>query len=124
MVTIVPAGKEEKNDWCRQHGLPADCLALIAECAGRPVGYVLYALGGGRVTLLWAEADDRVLLEALVRAAMNAGYNAGAAEAAAVRPPEELCTLLTALRFTRQDGIWQVSLDEFFSRPCHGQAGK
>ena len=92
--------------------------------AGRPVGYVLYALGGGRVTLLWAEADDRVLLEALVRAAMNAGYNAGAAEAAAVRPPEELCTLLTALRFTRQDGIWQVSLDEFFSRPCHGQAGK
>ena len=88
MVTIVPAGKEEKNDWCRQHGLPADCLALIAECAGRPVGYVLYALGGGRVTLLWAEADDRVLLEALVRAAMNAGYNAGAAEAAAVRPPD------------------------------------
>ena len=71
MVTIVPAGKEEKNDWCRQHGLPADCLALIAECAGRPVGYVLYALGGGRVTLLWAEADDRVLLEALVRAAIT-----------------------------------------------------
>ena len=122
MVTIVPAGKEEKNDWCRRHGLPADCLALTAECGGQSVGYVLYALDGDRVTLLWVEADDRVLCEALVRAAMNAGYNAGAVEATAVRPPEELRTLLAALRFTQQDGIWRVSLDEFFSRSCHGQA--
>lgn len=124
MVTIVEAGEEEKKAWCRRHGLPEDSRALSAVCGGKAAGYVLYALGEGRVTLLWAEADDRVLQEALVRAAMNAGYNAGAAEAVGVQPPEELRTLLETLRFAREeDGTWRVSLAEFFSRSCRGQAG-
>lgn len=119
MVTIVEASEEQRDIWCSRNELPVDCRALIAVCGDEPVGYILYRLEQKTVQLLFMQAEDPVLREALVRAAMNAGQNAGAAEA--VGTPG-LCALWQRLRFTRRDEDWHVDLDEFFSRSCCGRA--
>ena len=116
-ATIVPASPSEGAAIREREGFPA-AACLILRDGAEPAGYVCYQIEGSRLELLAVRGEDGLLLEGLVRAALNAGELEGASEAFC--RGADPAALLERLGFQRKEEELSVSIRAFFSRPCRG----
>ena len=79
-------------------------------------GSILYRLEGRRVILLKLNGDGHTNREGLIRAALNAGWREGAAEAFC--QGGEWCEWARKLCFVPEGEGYAVLLAEFFARKC------
>ncbi len=117
MITIVPASPSEGAAIREREGFPAAACLILRDGAD-PAGYVCYQIEGSRLELLAVRGEDGLLLEGLVRAALNAGELEGASEAFC--RGADPAALLERLGFQRKEEELSVSIRAFFSRPCRG----
>ena len=98
MVSIVPADDARRAELLGQAGIADDGAAcLVAVNRTRLCGYAVYRLTEHTAELLAAEADDSLLADGLIRAALHAAREKGAVTACCRQPA--LYPVLGALGF-------------------------
>lgn len=115
MVSIVPADEALRAELLGLVGITGDGAAcLVAKNRDRLCGYAAYRLTEHTAELLAAEADDSLLADGLIRAALHAVREQGAVTACCRQP--NLYPLLGALGFAPEqaedsgcaDGLYAV----------------
>ncbi len=116
MITIVPADKDETLRRAQAAGVQAQSCLLYWD--GKAcLGCILYTVREGRLQVAALSDGDRVMQDALVRAALNAAEGQGAAEA--VCREEKLAQRLCTLGFARDGkGAWTLIRDFFAHTGC------
>ena len=119
MLAIVAADDAALHNLCAQAGVKEPVSALVMRDGEARIGHILYRVTGTECVLLCGQAPEPVLMEGLVRAALNAALSAGA-ETAVCRE-ESLFPLLSRLRFVKTDNCFRVLIREFFNHSCCGK---
>ncbi len=118
MIAILPADEYERRLLFEKAALccgESDRAMLLRD--GETVkGSILYRLEGRRVILLKLNGDGHTNREGLIRAALNAGWREGAAEAFC--QGGEWCEWARKLCFVPEGEGYAVLLAEFFARKC------
>ena len=116
MIAIVQADKATCERFCQRENIVPTAECMVMTDGDVPAGYVIYRLQNTAVRLLAVHAEEEILKDALVRAAMNASMTQGAESA--VCSTKTMEKLMGRLQFTKTDKEWKVSLHEFFCRSC------
>lgn len=123
MITIKEADAATYEKWRAYKEFPQKARGLIVQDGNRQAGYIWYETLGKQLRLLCLEAPDQLLAEGLVRAALHYADCHGVEDAVCGltdwRPLwEHLGFIVNGERGGEE---WQVSIREFFSRPCQGK---
>jgi hypothetical protein len=89
---------------------------LVYRDGGRECGQVVFRTEGPGAQLLQATGESALILDALVRAALNAADLAGAREMVCQVPA--LYPALSAVGFVKSDKGMGIQIREFFNHPC------
>lgn len=92
MVSIIPADKSKYS---------SDTSTLIALEGQKRMGYINFKINGEEVVILAGEAEDEILMEGLIRAALNSARSKGAVTA--LCSLEQLFELLGSIGFVNND---------------------
>ena len=122
MIAIAAAEGALYRQLADEDAAPPNASCLVATEGGRVTGRVWYLVARSHVELLLVQAQEELLQEGLLRAALNAAELNGAEEACC--RCQELAPLLHRLGFLQGTDCWSVSLKEFFSRGCPGHKNK
>ena len=113
MLTIAAVDRSEART-----PLPADAQVLAGREGERPVGWTALTVQGDTVAVVALEAEDAVLGEGLLRAALNEAQRQGAQRAAVA---DVVCGDLPArLGLTRHGDVWTGEIAAVFARRCCG----
>ncbi len=113
MITILPA---DKADYAVLGITDPQMRAMVIAGGDTIEEYILFTLQDKEMQLLEMHSEDFVIQEGLVRAALNYGFRREVETAACTDKHME--AILKFLLFKEQDGVFSVSLSEFFSRGC------
>lgn len=119
MLAIVAADEEALHRLCVQNNIEPPVSGLVMRDGVTEIGYILYRVTGTECVLLRGQAPDEMLLEGLVRAALNAALSNGAETASCGE--EALFPLLSRLRFVKTDNCFRILIREFFNHSCCGK---
>lgn len=113
VITILPADEM----FYAEKGITDPAVRAMVIAGGETVEeYILFTMGDKEMELTEMHAEDFVLQEGLVRAALNYGFRRELETAFSVQPAMD--DILRFLVFKDTDGRKEVSLGEFFSRGC------
>ncbi len=113
MITILPADEA----FYLQHNITDPKMRAMVIAGGETISdYILFTLGETEMELLTLQAEDFVLQEGLVRAALNYGFRRDLETAFSINA--DMDAILRFLRFDDTGERKVVSLGEFFSRGC------
>ena len=119
MLSIVAADEAALHRLCVRNDGEPPVSGLVMRDGTTEIGYILYRVTGTECVLLRGQAPDEVLLEGLVRAALNAALSNGAETA--LCGEESLFPLLSRLRFVKTDNCFRILIREFFNHSCCGK---
>ena len=121
MIAIAAVKGKDYREWAAEDGMSGGEICLSAADSSRCIGRIWYRVEkeSGQAELLLLAAQEEVIREGLVRAALNAAELAGAQTAVCRRP--EMTPLLERLGFLREKEGWSVSIPAFFSRTCRSE---
>ena len=113
MITILPADEAFYNE----KGITDPNLRAMVIAGGETIEeYILFTMGDKEMELTEMHADDFVLQEGLVRAALNYGFRRELETAFSTQ--SDMDEILKFLIFKDTGERKEVSLGEFFSRGC------
>ena len=122
MVTIVRADEDTAHRLSASQAASIpdtmDMIAMTAVENEKIVGFVLYKVEGALVILLDAQAEDMVLLDGLVRAALSDALMMGVKDASSKNPA--LFPVLERLGFKLCDKAVQAVITDVLTGSCHG----
>lgn len=119
MLAIAAVDRREADAlWPAAAGLPAAARILAAREGQRTTGWVALTVRDHAAAVVALEAEDTVLGEGLLRAALNEAQRAGAREASV---SADVCGDLPArLGLERQGDMWTGEIAAVFARRCCG----
>ena len=109
MVIIEPADRQAENE----------TVCLVYRDGGTVRGQVVFRAEGTEAELLQAEGEAPLIVDALVRAALNAADLAGAREM--VCRMAALYPVMSAVVFVKTAKGMGIQIREFFNHPCSHQ---
>lgn len=113
VITILPADEA----FYQEHGITDPNVRAMVIAGGETVEeYILFTMGKEEMQLTFMQAEDFVLQEGLVRAALNYGFRRELQTAFCTDPAMD--EILKFLLFKDVGERKEVSLGEFFSRGC------
>lgn len=113
VITILPADEA----FYQQHNVTNQAVrAMVIAGNDTITEYILFEMGEKEMQLTELHADDFVLQEGLVRAALNYGFRRELETAFCTNA--DFDAILRFLRFSDAGERKEVSLGEFFSRGC------
>ena len=113
VITILPADETFYNE----KGITDPAVRAMVIAGGDTVEeYILFTMGDKEMELTEMHAEDFVLQEGLVRAALNYGFRRELETAFCTQP--NMDEILKFLIFKDTGERKEVSLGEFFSRGC------
>ena len=117
MITITPADEAYRRD----AGLGSGTDAMLLREGGAITGRALFRMNGDEIEILAVECDEPLMKDGLIRSVLNTGDCRGAVTG--VCRIGELGAVLRGLEFREKDGVWRVSIEDFFRAgcSCHGE---
>ena len=121
MIAIAAVKGKSYMELAAEDGMSGGEICLAASDNTSCLGRIWYSMReeNRQAELLLLVAQEEVLREGLLRAALNAAELAGA-QTAVCRCPE-MVPLLERLGFLREKEGWSVSIPAFFSRTCRNE---
>ncbi len=114
MITIMPADKA----FLAEIAAPSGTDAMVLRDSGGTVdGYALFCVDGEQIEVLYVETALPLMAEGLVRAVLNTGDCRGAK--IGVCRDASLGAMLKKLEFSEENGVFTVSIENFFHGECH-----
>ena len=119
MLAIAAVDRQEADAlWPAAAGLPAAARVLTAREGARTTGWAALTVQGSAAAVVALEAEDAVLGEGLLRAALNEAQRAGARD---VSVAAAVCGDLPArLGLTQHGDVWTGEIAAVFARRCCG----
>lgn len=114
MITIRPADKA----FLESISAPAGTDAMVLrDSDDRITGHGLFRVEGDTIEVLSVEAEETLLVDGIIRSILNTGDCRGAKTG--ICRVAELAKVLRRLEFTEENGLWSVSIENFFRGECH-----